>query len=153
MITENAVYSDRVTINAPAKLVWEIILDFEQYAEWNAFCPELKNESLELDTPVVMKIDLGNGLVDQVEYISKVEPERCIAWRMENKPDDPVHAVRTQYIEPVDEQSCIYWTVDEFSGPRMAVMMEHMAEAVERGFNRCAYGLKERAETLHNQNT
>lgn len=150
MITGNAVYSDRVKINAPARLVWAIILDFDQYAKWNTFCPEIKNDSLEPGTPVEMMIDLGQGLVEQVEYVSKVEPERCIAWRMANETGDPVHAVRSQYIEPVDEQTCIYWTVDEFSGPHMEVMMEHMAAAVERGFNRCAYGLKARAEKLHN---
>ncbi len=149
MISDNAVHSDRVTINAPTSLVWKVLLDFDNYAVWNTFCPEIKNESLAPGSAVDMMIDLGNGLVRQVEYISRVEPERCIGWRMANQPEDPVHAVRSQYLEPQDEQSCIYWTVDQFSGPGMAAMMEHMAEAVEIGFNRCAYGLKERAESLY----
>ncbi len=149
MITDNAVYSDRVTINAPAGVVWDVLLDFENYAEWNAFCPEIKTESLARGSALDMKIYLGNGLVRQVEYVSKEEPERCISWRMANQPEDPVHAVRSQYIELQDEKTCIYWTVDEFSGPGMAAMMDQMAEAVEIGFNRCAYGLKARAESLY----
>ncbi|MCB1689243.1 MAG: SRPBCC domain-containing protein [Halioglobus sp.] len=148
MITEDAVYSDRVAIAAPAKLVWEVLLDFERYPEWNRFCPSLENHSLEIGSAVDMLVDLGNGLSRQVEYISRIEAGRCIAWRMPNRPDDPVHAVRSQYIELQDEQSCIYWTVDEFSGPAMAAMMEQLAAAVEAGFNRCAYDLKERAERL-----
>ena len=149
MITEDAVYSDRVAIAAPAKLVWEVLLDFERYPEWNRFCPSLENHSLEIGSAVDMLVDLGNGLSRQVEYISRIEAGRCIAWRMPNRPDDPVHAVRSQYIELQDEQSCIYWTVDEFSGPAMAAMMEQLAAAVEAGFNRCAYDLKERAEHLY----
>ncbi|RLQ20348.1 SRPBCC domain-containing protein [Seongchinamella sediminis] len=148
MITADAVYSDRVAIGAPAKLVWEILLDFDRYPEWNRFCPRLENHSLEIGSAVDMMVDLGNGPSRQVEYISRIDPGRCIAWRMPNRVDDPVHAVRSQYIEPQDEQSCIYWTVDEFSGPAMTVMMEQLAAAVEAGFNRCAYDLKERAERL-----
>ena len=149
MITEDAVYSDRVAIGAPAKLVWEILLDFERYSEWNGFCPNVENHSLEIGSAVDMMVDLGNGPSRQVEYISRIESERCIAWRMPNRPDDPVHAVRSQYIEPQDEQGCIYWTVDKFSGPAMTAMMEQLAAAVEAGFNRCAYDLKERAEHLY----
>ena len=146
MITENAVYSDEVTIHAPAELVWEILLDFDNYGEWNTFCPSAKNDSLELGSAVDMMVDLGNGLTRQVEYICRVEPNECIAWAMENKPEDPVHAVRSQYLKRLDENRCTYISVDEFSGPQMAAMMEHFAAAVETGFNRCAYGLKTHAE-------
>ncbi len=147
MIKDNTVSSDKVTIDAPAGFVWQVLLDFERYEEWNEFCPRVKNDSLALGSPVDMMIDLGSGLVNQVEYIHEIRPERCIAWRMSNEPDDPVHAVRFQYLQPVDEHSCIYWTVDEFSGPSVMLVMEHLAKAVERGFNRCAYGLKAHAES------
>jgi hypothetical protein len=86
-----------------------------------------------------------------VEYVTKVEPCHTIVWSMENKPGDPVHADRTQRIIPIDEKSCRYESIDEFSGELVPQMMELMAEAVERGFNACAAGLKARAEALYEQ--
>lgn len=148
MITENAVYSDEVTINAPVELVWEILLDFEKYEKWNTFCPRATNDSLELGSPVDMMVDLGQGLSRQVEYISRVEPHECIAWAMANQPEDPVHAVRSQRLKRLADDRCSYISVDEFAGPEKAAMMEHFAKAVETGFNRCAYDLKKYAEEL-----
>lgn len=149
MITDNAVYSDEVTIEAPLELVWDILLDFDNYGAWNGFCPSAKNESLEMGSAVEMMVDLGGELSKQVEYICRYEPGHCIAWAMDNKPDDPVHAVRSQYVNQIDETSCTYVSVDEFGGPEMAAMMEHFAPAVEKGFNRCAYDLKVHAEKLY----
>jgi len=149
MISENAVYSDEVSIEAPAELVWGILMDFDNYTAWNSFCPSAKNESLEMGSAVDMMVNLGGELSQQVEYICRHEPGHCIAWAMGNKPDDPVHAVRSQYVNRVDDSRCTYMTVDEFAGPQMAAMMEHFAPIVEEGFNQCAYDLKAHAEKLH----
>jgi hypothetical protein len=148
MITENSVSSDEIVINAPAKLVWGVILDFENYGLWNPFCPSMKGEAT-IGAPLEMQVDLGNGLQPQVEYVTKIEPFHTVVWSMENKPGDPIHADRVQRITAIDESSCRYWSIDEFSGEFVAPMMEQMAEQVERGFNACAQGLKARAEALH----
>ncbi len=149
MITETTVSSDEITINAPVELVWKILLDFDKYPDWNSFCPSIKNDSLEMGSPVEMMVDLGHGPSPQVEYICRVEPEECIAWAMTNKPEDPVHAVRSQYLKRINASSCSYITVDEFGGPEVSAMMDAFASAVEKGFNQCALDLKARAEQLH----
>ena len=150
MIDNNSVSSDRVTIHAPAELVWQVIVDFDNYVQWNRFCPEIRGE-LKLGAALAMRVDLGNGLQDQVEYISTIEAPRRIVWSMENKPGDPIHADRSQVIEPIDEHSCTYWSIDEFAGDMVPAMMEAMAEPVERGFNLCAQGLKDHAERLYQE--
>lgn len=149
MITENAVYSDEVTIGAPAEFVWNILIDFDNYGDWNGFCPSIKNASLSLDSAVDMLVDLGDGPSRQVEYIYRLEPNECIAWGMANKPEDPVHAIRSQIIKRISDESCTYLSVNEFSGPQVQAMMEIFAKKVEAGFNRCAYDLKEHAEKLY----
>lgn len=149
MITETAVFSDEVTIDAPVELVWKILLDFDNYGQWNTFCPIAINDSLELGASIDMMVDLGNGLSRQVEYIAEVTPNECIAWATENRPEDPVHAIRSQRLTRVSEEQCMYVTVDDFGGPGRAAMMKKFAKAVESGFNRCAYGLKAHAEALH----
>lgn len=148
MITENSVSSEEITINAPAELVWDVILDFENYGLWNTFCPSMKGEPV-LGSPLEMQVDLGNGLQPQVEYITKIEPCQTVVWSMENKPGDPIHANRAQHITPIDESSCRYVSVDEFSGDMAGPMIEQLGKQVEQGFNACAVGLKKRAEELY----
>ncbi len=146
MISETTVASDKVTIHASVEKVWDILIDFANYGAWNGFCPSIKNRTLAVGQAVEMMVDLGAGPSLQVEYIRSIEPQRCITWGMDNKPDDPIHAVRSQYLAPLDDGSCTYISIDEFSGPGAADMMEHFAVAVETGFNRCAYDLKAFAE-------
>lgn len=148
MITESTVSSDEITIDAPIELVWSVLVDFANYGAWNEFCPSCEAQ-LELGSPVRMQVDLGMGLQEQVEYLCQLEPPHTIAWGMENKPDDPIHAVRTQYLKALDDNRCSYISVDEFGGPAMAPMIETMGAAVEEGFNRCGYGLKKYCEALH----
>lgn len=150
MINENSVASETLTINAPAEVVWEVIVDFANYHTWNAFCPEVRGE-LVLGSPLAMRVDLGNGLQDQVECITVIEAPHRIVWSMENKPGDPICADRSQIITPIDDKHCTYSSIDEFSGEMVPPMMAAMGEAIERGFNTCAQGLKERAEALYRQ--
>jgi len=150
MITETTVASDEITIQAPAELVWEVIVDFANYGLWNEFCPGIEGTP-EIGSPVVMQVNLGNGLQEQVEYITEIDAPRRIVWSMENKPGDPVHADRAQIVTPIDATSCTYVSIDEFSGDMVPAMMEAMAEPVERGFNLCAQGLKARAEALYRE--
>ena len=152
MSEQIVVSSDTFTIEAPAALVWQVIVDFASYDQWNEFCPSIEAE-LVLGSPVVMKVDLGHGLSDQVEYMSCIEAPQRIAWAMENNPGDPIHAERWQVIEPVDEHRCTYVTYDEFSGPEVQGMVEMMGEPVRKGFNLCAEGLKRRAEQLYSSET
>ena len=148
MINENSVASEEITIEAPAELVWEVLLDFENYSQWNVFCPQVTGEPV-VGSALHMMVDLGNGLQEQVETVTKVEPFRTIVWSMENKPGDPIHADRIQSITPIDDARCRYNSVDEFSGEAVAMMLEMLGEKVEQGFNRCAQGLKARAESLN----
>ncbi len=150
MITENTVSSTPVEIAAPAALVWEVLVDFPRYGEWNTFCPSAEAE-LVLDSPIKMQVDLGFGLQENVEYICQIEPERAIAWRMANQPGDPVHAVRTQTLTPLGEARCRYESEDVFSGEGMPDMMAAMASAVEAGFDTCARDLKAHCERLYAQ--
>jgi uncharacterized protein YndB with AHSA1/START domain len=148
MITDSSVSSEEIVIHAPAQIVWDVILDFENYGQWNTFCPSMKGVPV-VGSPLEMQVDMGNGLQQQVEYVTRIEPIHTIVWSMENKPGDPIHADRMQRITPIDDASCRYWSIDEFGGEFAGPMIEQMGAAVEKGFNDCAAGLKARAEALY----
>lgn len=148
MITENTVSSDEIIIQAPVERVWQVLVDFDNYHAWNEFCPVCE-ATLELGSPVRMQVELGFGLQEQVEYLCRIDPCEAIAWRMENKPGDPIHAVRTQYLKKINATSCSYLSLDEFSGEAVPAMMEAMASGVEAGFNLCARNLRDHCEKLY----
>ncbi|NIB45179.1 SRPBCC domain-containing protein [Pseudomaricurvus alkylphenolicus] len=147
MIGKDKISTDEIRIEAPVELVWKILVDFENYGKWNKFCPQA-TAKLEVGSPIHMVLNFGNGPQPWVEYISHIEPNKAIAWRMENKPGDPVHAVRTQTLTKLSETSCSYLSVDEFSGEGVPQMIAESGQAVEDGFNVCAQGLKQYAEQL-----
>ncbi|MEP5569862.1 MAG: SRPBCC domain-containing protein [Halioglobus sp.] len=142
------VSSEILTIEAPAEVVWQVITDFEHYPLWNEFCPSIET-TLEMGAPVKMQVDLGNGLQEQVEYITFIDAPSKITWSMENKEGDPIHADRSQVVTPLTDQSCTYVTYDDFSGEFAATMVEQMGEQVRGGFNLCARNLKARAEFIY----
>ena len=79
---EAVVCSERVAINAPAEKVWEVLVDFERYHQWNPFCVEASGK-LAVGEPLTMK--LKNYLVpgeyfDNVETICEIDAPHCIAW-------------------------------------------------------------------------
>lgn len=145
MLTENIIASEAIEIDAPVELVWNILVNFDNYGAWNSFCPQVTAE-LKLGSPIKMQIDLGFGPQEQVEYICLIEPNKAIAWGMENKEGDPIHAVRTQTLTRLGDSRCSYLSSDEFSGPGVPDMMTFVGKAVEDGFNACARDLKAYAE-------
>ena len=150
MISASAVATEVVSIQAPAELVWSLLIDFKRYSEWNSFCPSIKS-TLQLGAAVEMMTDLGFGLQPQVEYISCIESPNKIAWSMKNEPDDPIHACRSQFVTLLCDSSCSYYTIDDFSGEQMALMLEQFGAGIERGFNRCATDLKDYAEKCYQE--
>jgi uncharacterized protein YndB with AHSA1/START domain len=152
MITEDTVSSEEVVIEAPIELVWEVLVDFAGYGAWNSFCPQAV-AVLAPGEPIRMQVDLGFGLQEQVETICRIEPPTVIAWRMDNRPGDPIHAVRTQTLTELGAARCSYLSVDEFGGPGMAEMMGALGAAVEAGFKRCARDLKNHCEALYRART
>lgn len=151
MITDDTVYSDTVRIQAPADFVWQVLVNFSEYGNWNTFCPSVENAALAVGEVVDMQVDLGNGLQQQIETIEVIEAPYKIAWGMIMESEDQLRALRTQTLMPINESSCDYVSEDAFTGALTAMIIEHMGQAIEAGFNRCAYGLKDYAESLYLQ--
>ena len=49
------VRSVTVQIAAPAQAVWDVLVDFDRYSEWNPFCVEASGV-LEVGEPLSMKL-------------------------------------------------------------------------------------------------
>ncbi|WP_449469286.1 SRPBCC domain-containing protein [Sphingobium chungangianum] len=147
----NVVSSDKVTIEAPAGIVWEILVDLDRYGEWNPFCVKAAS-TLEIGAPVHMSlVNYPNpgALLVNCEYVCAFEPERRLAWEAPWHEAWPYAARRDQMIEPVEGGNCRYWSTDAFLGENGVHVMRFCGPWVKRAFDDTARALKARAEAFH----
>ncbi len=147
--------SETVDIAAPARLVWDIILDMPRYAEWNPFCVRAVS-TLEMGAAVEMTLAnyaVPGSLVPNLEYICAFEPERLISWEMKHTPEWPYPARRDQIIESTGPESCRYHSTDAFLGANGIHVFRFAGPWVKRAFDDTARALKARAEAFHAAHT
>ena len=141
---EAVVCSERVAIAALVEKVWEVLVDFERYHQWNPFCVEASGK-LAVGEPLTMK--LKNYLVpgeyfDNVETICEIDAPHRIAWSAPWIDAWPYPARRDQFIEAGEQDRCIYYSTDAFLGPHGIHVMRFAGPWVKRAFDDTAYALK-----------
>ncbi len=150
-VPEAVVKSAVVEIDAPASVVWRILIDLDKYGEWNPFCVRCES-TLQMGAPVSMSLmDYANPgrLLPNVEYICAFEPERRLSWEMHWSESWPYAARRDQVLEPLGAQRCRYYSTDAFLGETGIHVMRFAGPWIERAFNDTARALKHRAEAQY----
>jgi len=144
-----------VSIDAPLDTVWDVMTDVAAYAEWNPFvylveCPVPPHPG----DALVLHVRWANGRTSvSPERISAVEPpyddagtrRATLAYVYEGLPArfGLVRGVRHQRLSQVAGGATVYATVEEFSGPLVALAGPGR---VAEGFRRHAQALKARCE-------
>ncbi len=150
-IPEQVVKSDVFEINAPASVVWSILVDLQRYNEWNPFCIRAES-TLEIGAPIYMTLMYyphPGTLAPNCEYISAFEPERKLSWDAPWLDEWPYPAIRDQIIEPTSDTTCRYWSTDAFLGENGLHVMNFCAAWVKRAFDDSGRALKARAEAMY----
>ncbi len=145
------VRSERVEIDAPAAIVWEILTDLPHYGEWNPFCIAAES-TLAMGAPVAMTLKSyiePGATFPNCEYVCAFEPERLLSWELPYDEAWPYPARRDQLIEPLGESACAYHSTDAFLGPHGIHVMRFAGPWVKRAFDETAHALKARAEALY----
>ncbi len=148
---EAVIISKKVEINAPASVVWDILIDLPRYGEWNPFCIECKS-TLEMGAPVNMKLKsyvVADEIFDNCEYVCAYEPEKMLSWELPYAEAWPYPARRDQIIEKLDDAKCIYYSTDAFLGDNGIHVMRFAGAWVKLAFDDTAFALKERAEAFY----
>lgn len=137
--------SDAVEIEAPIERVWEVLVDFGRYGEWNPFTTRVDTDSA-VGSPADLHVTLGPLRVKQRERIEVVDPPHLLAWSTKTGHRLLLSARREQRLEVLGEGSCRYVTTDTFRGPLTPLVVLLFGRLVRGGFNSMALALKERAE-------
>lgn len=144
--------SNTVEINAPARIVWAVLLDMPRYNEWNPFCIRAVS-TLEMGAPVEMTLisyaTAGGPTVPNLEYVCAYEPERLLSWEMKHSDAWPYPARRDQVIEATGATSCRYVSTDAFLGANGIHVQRFAGPWIKRAFDDSGVALKARAEHLY----
>jgi len=145
----NLVTSIRIEIEAPASLVWEVLVDLPRYGEWNGFTPRIES-TLRLGDSVRMDVVVpGTGdLMQATEYLVAFEPEWRLAWEMRPTAQSQDAGRRDQVLEPLGPERCAFQHTDRFFGLNADAVRTEFAGWVKVGFDAMALDLKRRAEAL-----
>ena len=143
--------SETVNIDAPAKVVWEVLPDLPRYTEWNPFCVRAKS-TLEMEAPVEMTLvnyAVPGTLVENCEFVCAFEPEAMLSWQLPHYDFWPYPARRDQVIEKTGPESCRYFSTDAFLGMNGIHVFRFAGPWVKRAFDDSAMALKVRAEAIY----
>lgn len=131
-------------IDAPPAVVWEVLMDFERYPEWNPLIPEIDG------TPAVgerLRVRLefpdSRPLTFRPEVVA-FEPERRLVWVGRLLLPYVLDGYHEFHLEPVGDERTRLLHRETFRGALVAIVLDE--EAVETGFREMNRALKVRAE-------
>jgi hypothetical protein len=131
-------------IAASAERVWSILADFAAYREWNPFVRSLEGELREGASLRAEMAIVGRVLPADVE-LSRVAPNRELAWTGGFTPRFLLHAVHAFRLEPgADGVRLVH--EETIGGVLSPLMMLWMGGDLRRQFERSNEALKRRAE-------
>ena len=139
--------TSKIIIQAPRQVVWDVLMDLDNYSKWNSFTPKVET-NFELGTTVILHVNMnGNGkLLKQKEQILWVKEGESVAWGIPTK--FPVKTERAQILRTVDAHTTEYITYDKFWGVLTPLVMMLYRKKIQAGFDAVAAGLKVRCELI-----
>lgn len=144
------VESVTVEIEAPQAFVWEVLVDYARYPEWNPYTVRVETtlqigDVIDLYLPDPAKP--GETFRNR-EYLRIVDAPGYLRYdTAEEMPG--IHAVREQWVADLGGGRSSYRTTDTFTGDVAGWVMEHQGPWVKAGFDSVAHALEARAETLY----
>ena len=142
------VRTERIRIDAPIGLVWEVLTDVERYGEWNPFTPQARTD-FRIGSPAHLLVRMGPAEVRITETVSAFEAPRLIAWGKAFGARWLLAAMRAQHLEPAGATSCFYHNTDRMTGVLAPLVLLCFGGFMRAGFTDAGEGLKRRSEALY----
>lgn len=137
---------DRIGVQAPAEVVWEIVYDLARWAEWNPTYPRAEGQvriggtlSVTLALPGQPKQELRPRVLEWV-------PNEQLHWRL-TMLGGMISTLRYIEIETLTPEAVVVSNGEFFQGLMGPSLGKRMGRAVQRGFRTMNEALKDRAET------
>ena len=136
---------DRIGIQAPAEIVWEIVRDLSRWHEWNPTYPQAEGE---IRMGAVLAVTLVLPGQDPQALAPKVlewVPNEQLHWELRLL-GGLIRTLRYIEIETLANRSCVVDNGEIFGGLMGPSLGKRMGRTVQRGFKAMNEALKLRAE-------
>ena len=145
----HVVTSETVEIDAPAAFVWDVLVDYPRYPEWNPYTIAVET-TLQIGDRIDLTLpnpDGSDGTMLNREFIRVVDPPHHL--RYDTGEEYPgLLGMRDQYVTELGPDRCSYHTTDTLSGELADLVMDTNGAWIKAGFDAVAHALKARAEQL-----
>jgi hypothetical protein len=138
---------DRIGVQAPAEVIWEIVADLDRWAEWNPTYPEASGV-IRIGEPLALTLALPGQSPQEIRpRVVEWVPNEQLHWQL-SMLSGAIKTLRYIEIEALSEEGCVVDNGEIFQGLMGPSLGRRMAGTVRSGFRAMNEALKERAERL-----
>lgn len=138
----------RITINAPAQIVWAVLDNIARYGEWNSLVPELSGRTLVGRQVVGVLTREGLPTVPLKPTITTIVAAREFRWLSERPTPGEFRAEHYFYLEPNEDGTTTLIHNEEFAGTFLEVVWDGINSLGRLAYEKMNEELKTRAENF-----
>jgi hypothetical protein len=134
-------------IPAPRRLVWDVLVDFQRYPDWNPFTVGVHTTG-RVGDPVRLDVVLGGRRMTMRERMRVNEPLQRIGWGLHLLGGVLLDCTRVQELQDAGDGSTRYVCHESFRGLSVPLFFRHYRAPMQAGFEACAEALEQRVAAL-----
>ena len=135
-----------IEIDAPAERVWQVLIDFSRYGQWNPFIRSIVGEAQQGQTlEVFIQPPGGNGMTFR-PVIRVLQPGRELHWAGRLLLPGIFDGVHQFQLEPLGENRTRFVHREVFSGLLVPFLWNSLDQQTRQGFEDMNQALKHQVE-------
>jgi hypothetical protein len=134
-------------IAASRQAVWDVLVDFARYPEWNPFTVRVETSG-RIGAAVKMDVMLGGKPMKMRERMRVYEPLRRVGWGLHIGSGWLLDCTRVQELEELSERETRYVCHESFRGLSVPLFFKRYERPMLDGFDAAAKALAQRVLQL-----
>lgn len=137
-----------ITINASAKTVWNILMDFEKHPEWNPFIKQLEGTAWAGEQLRVLIQPPNQKPSKFTPKVVQVSPQKYFSWKGTFLASWIMTGEHIFEIKPLGENQVKFVHYENFRGLLAGIIMKKIGESTKQGFVAMNEAIKKKAEMV-----
>jgi hypothetical protein len=134
-------------IPAPRLAVWDVLVDFARYPEWNPFTVGVHTTG-RIGDPVQLDVVMGGRRMKMRERMRVYEPQRRVGWGLHILGGVLLDCTRVQELEDTADGQTRYVCHESFRGLSVPFFFGYYRAPMQEGFEAAARALSQRVVAL-----
>lgn len=130
-----------INIRANKKVIWDILMDFNEYSSWNPFIQSIKGTS-----SIGMSLEITLPTMKFKPTVHSKKNESFFSWKGKLWIKGLFDGHHQFEIIELDQNNCLFIHKEKFSGLLLPFLKKQLNTDTRQGFEAMNLALKERAE-------